>query len=187
METGAPHVVAGALSPLKPSLVEWKPQTLLIKGSQALFLETFLSGMETKLHNFSLRGLHSLKPSLVEWKLVVPDPDRTCRQPLKPSLVEWKLLPQGRESSKVHSLKPSLVEWKHRWREGKTASILIKRHWIKRCRGDVQRVPEIHGRVQEKRRESVPQWEDTKSAARGVGSLSERSGPLAQSLLGGRA
>ena len=83
-------------------------------------------------------------------------------------------------------MKPSLVGWKHRWREGKTASILIKRHWIKRCRVDVQRVPEIHGRVQEKRRESEPQWEDTKSAARGVRSLSERSGSLDESLLGGK-
>ena len=40
---------------LKPSLVEWKPQTLLIKGSQALFLETFLSGMETRRDSGALQ------------------------------------------------------------------------------------------------------------------------------------
>ena len=55
--------------PLKPSLVEWKLICLLVSLAVPFHLETFLGGMETK------------RP---------PTGAVPCAPPLKPSLVEWK-------------------------------------------------------------------------------------------------
>ena len=78
--------------PLKPSLVEWKRSTPRPIGSRQLFLETFLSGMETPCSGVSrAAGRYPLKPSLVEWKRFPTLEMVPPRSALKPSLVEWKL------------------------------------------------------------------------------------------------
>ena len=47
METCDRRVPGGGVHPLKPSLVEWKPQVLREAESDVASLETFLGGMET--------------------------------------------------------------------------------------------------------------------------------------------
>ena len=56
------------MAPLKPSLVEWKPEVNAAISAVVSGLETFLSGMETRDAVDYLGESPSLKPSLVEWK-----------------------------------------------------------------------------------------------------------------------
>ena len=59
---------------LKPSLVEWKPDRVRPSSRMGLFLETFLSGMETRMRPVMRPGVLTLKPSLVEWKHYIVAP-----------------------------------------------------------------------------------------------------------------
>ena len=71
--TGREAQGSGTDDSLKPSLVEWKQEIVV---------------MLDMIDN-------TLKPSLVEWKPFSRPSPATSGRPLKPSLVEWKLAGEG--------------------------------------------------------------------------------------------